>query len=59
MQAAVGGHPREMLFALEKVAESGAITEANVRVVLDLDMLGGTSYGDELLSGDSKADRSH
>ena len=53
VQAAVGGHPREMLFALEKVAEFGAITEANVRVALDLDIVDRLmSYGDELLSGD-------
>ena len=53
VQAAVGGHPREMLFALEKVAKFGAITEANVRVALDLDIVDRLmSYGDELLSGD-------
>src|SRR5271157_2965277 len=53
VQAAVGGHPRAMLRALEKVAEFGAITEANVRVALDLDIVDRLmSYSDELLSGD-------
>jgi DNA polymerase-3 subunit gamma/tau len=52
LQAAVGGHPRA-LFALEKVAEFGAITEANVRVALNLDIVDRLmAYGDELLSGD-------
>jgi DNA polymerase III subunit gamma/tau len=61
VQAAVGGHPRAMLRELEKVAGFGAITEANVRVALNLDIVDRLmSYGDELLSGDfRKTDRSH
>jgi DNA polymerase III gamma/tau subunit len=39
LQAAVGGRPRELLRALEKVSEFGAIKETNVRLALNLDFL--------------------
>lgn len=53
LQAAVGGQPRELLRALEKVAEYGPITETNVRLGLNLDFLDRlTAYARALLEGD-------
>jgi hypothetical protein len=53
LQAAVGGHPRAMLRAIEKVAEFGAIRETNVRLALNLDFLDRlVAYSHALLDGD-------
>ena len=55
LQAAVGGQPREMLRAIEKVMEFGAISETNVRLALNLDFLDRlTAYSQALLNGDLK-----
>jgi DNA polymerase-3 subunit gamma/tau len=55
LQAAVGGQPREMLRAIEKVTEFGAISETNVRLALNLDFLDRlTAYSHALLDGDLK-----
>ncbi len=55
LQAAVGGQPREMLRAIEKVTEFGAISETNVRLALNLDFLDRlTAYSHALLVGDLK-----
>ncbi len=55
LQAAVGGQPREMLRAIEKVTEFGAISETNVRLALNLDFLDRlTAYSHALLAGDLK-----
>lgn len=56
LQAAVGGHPREMLRAIEKVTEFGAISETNVRLALNLDFLDRLmAYSHALLDGDLKS----
>jgi DNA polymerase III subunit gamma/tau len=53
LQAAAGGHPREMLRAIEKVTEFGAISETNVRLALNLDFLDRLmAHSDALLNGD-------
>lgn len=53
LQAAVGGEPRELLRAIEKVTEYGEITETNVRLAQNLDFLDRlTAYADALLGGD-------
>ena len=55
LQAAVGGQPREMLRAIEKVTEFGAISETNVRIALNLDFLDRLmAYSHALLDGDLK-----
>ncbi len=55
LQAAVGGQPREMLRAIEKVTEFGAISERNVRLALNLDFLDRLmAYSHALLVGDLK-----
>jgi DNA polymerase-3 subunit gamma/tau len=55
LQAAVGGQPREMLRAIEKVTEFGAISETNVRLALNLDFLERLmAYSHALLDGDLK-----
>jgi DNA polymerase-3 subunit gamma/tau len=55
LQAAVGGQPREMLRAIEKVNEFGAISETNVRLALNLDFLERLmAYSHALLDGDLK-----
>jgi DNA polymerase III subunit gamma/tau len=52
LQAAVGGHPRDLLRAIEKVAEFGTINETNVRLALNLNFLDRlTTYSHALLSG--------
>jgi DNA polymerase-3 subunit gamma/tau len=52
LQAAVGGRPRELLRALEKVSEFGAISETNVRLALNLDFLDRLmAYSHALLDG--------
>jgi DNA polymerase III subunit gamma/tau len=51
-QAAVGGRPRELFRALEKVSEFGAISETNVRLALNLDFLDRLmAYSHALLDG--------
>ncbi|MGB6984107.1 MAG: hypothetical protein WBD78_17075 [Methylocella sp.] len=51
--AAVGGHPREILRATEKVAEFGAISETNVRLALNLDFVDRLiAYSQALLNAD-------
>ncbi|WP_398471790.1 ATP-binding protein [Tardiphaga sp.] len=53
MHNAVGGQPRALLRALEKVSELGAIDEANVRIALNLDFDDRLiSYIEALLAGD-------
>jgi DNA polymerase-3 subunit gamma/tau len=53
LQAAVGGHPREILRAIEKVTEFGAVSETNVRLALNLDFLDRLmAYSQALLNAD-------
>jgi DNA polymerase-3 subunit gamma/tau len=55
LQAAAAGHPREMLRAIEKVTEFGAVSETNVRLALNLDFLDRlVVYSHALLDGDLK-----
>lgn len=50
--SSVGGHPRALLRALEKVSELGAVDEGNVRLALNLDFDDRLiSYAEALMAG--------